>query len=31
MGVSDLWVRTLFKREGRKGDAVVVHGLRDGP
>ena len=28
MGVSDRWVRTLLKRMGKQGDAVVVHGLR---
>src|SRR5713226_100096 len=31
MGVSDLWVRTLLKRKSKKGDAVVVHGLRGRP
>ena len=28
MEVSDRWVRELLKRMERKGDAVVVHGLR---
>src|SRR5437667_5379087 len=28
MGVSDRWVRTLLKRMKKRGDAVVVHGLR---
>ena len=28
MGVSDRRVRTPLKRKGKKGDAVVVHGLR---
>jgi hypothetical protein len=31
MGVSDRWVRTLLKRMGKQGDAVVVHGLRGKP
>lgn len=31
MGVSDRWVRTLVKRMGQQGDAVVVHGLRGRP
>src|SRR5438105_1977356 len=28
MGVSDRWVRTLLKRMKKRGDTVVVHGLR---
>ena len=28
MGVSDRWVRTLLKRMKKRGDGVVVHGLR---
>src|SRR5271170_6285213 len=28
MGVSDRWVRKLLKRMKKRGDAVVVHGLR---
>jgi Helix-turn-helix domain len=28
MGVSDRWVRHLLKRMKKRGDAVVVHGLR---
>jgi transposase len=28
MGVSDRWVRTLLKRMKKRGDQVVVHGLR---
>jgi transposase len=28
MGVSDRWVRILLKRMKKRGDAVVVHGLR---
>lgn len=28
MGVSDRWVRKLLKQMERRGDAVVVHGLR---
>src|ERR1700746_3124611 len=31
MGVSDRWVRTLLKRMRKRGDAVVVHGLRGRP
>jgi len=31
MGVSDRWVRTLLKRMSKRGDAVVVHGLRGRP
>src|SRR5471030_2115541 len=31
MGVSDRWVRTLLQRKSKKGDAVVVHGLRGWP
>src|SRR5258708_23837934 len=31
MGVDPRWVRTLLKRLKRKGDAVVVHGLRGRP
>jgi transposase len=31
MGISDRWVRTLLKRMSKKGDAVVVHGLRGRP
>ena len=31
MGVSDRWVRTLLRRMGEQGDAVVVHGLRGKP
>lgn len=29
MGVTDRWVRKLLKRMKKRGDAVVVHGLRD--
>src|SRR6202051_3732910 len=29
MGVTDRWVRKLLKRMNKRGDAVVVHGLRD--
>ena len=29
MGVTDRWVRQLLKRMNKRGDAVVVHGLRD--
>src|SRR5580698_8618365 len=29
MGVTDRWVRKLLKRMSKRGDAVVVHGLRD--
>jgi hypothetical protein len=28
MGVSDRWVRNLLRRMKKRGDAVVVHGLR---
>ena len=28
IGVSDRWVRKLLKRMKKRGDAVVVHGLR---
>jgi transposase len=28
IGVSDRWVRILLKRMKKRGDAVVVHGLR---
>src|SRR5579863_303746 len=31
IGVSERWVRTLLKRMGRRGDGVVVHGLRGRP
>src|SRR6266700_5793336 len=31
MGVTDRWVRTLLKRKSKKGDGVVVHGLRGRP
>ena len=31
IGVSERWVRTLLKRMGKRGDAVVVHGLRGRP
>jgi transposase len=31
MGVTDLWVRNLLKRMNKRGDAVVVHGLRGRP
>ena len=31
MGVSDRWVRTPLRRKSKKGDAVVVHGLRGRP
>jgi len=31
MEVDERWVRTLLKRMKRKGDAVVVHGLRGRP
>jgi hypothetical protein len=31
MGVSDRWVRTLLQRMGKRGDGVVVHGLRGRP
>ena len=31
MGVSDRWVRKLLKRMDKRGDAVVVHGLRGRP
>jgi transposase len=31
MGVTDRWVRTLMKRMDKRGDAVVVHGLRGRP
>jgi transposase len=31
MEVEERWVRTLLKRMKRKGDAVVVHGLRGRP
>jgi transposase len=31
MGVSDRWVRTLLKRMRKRGDAVVVLGLRGRP
>jgi transposase len=31
IGVSERWVRTLLKRMGTRGDAVVVHGLRGRP
>ncbi len=31
IGVSERWVRTLLKRMGRRGDSVVVHGLRGRP
>jgi hypothetical protein len=29
MGVTDRWVRKLLQRMKKRGDAVVVHGLRD--
>jgi prolyl-tRNA editing enzyme YbaK/EbsC (Cys-tRNA(Pro) deacylase) len=29
MGVTDRWVRNLLQRMKKRGDAVVVHGLRD--
>src|ERR1035437_3495220 len=29
MGVTDRWVRKLLQRMNKRGDAVVVHGLRD--
>ena len=28
MGVSDRWVRSLLKDMNKRGDAMVVHGLR---
>src|SRR5271157_3178247 len=31
MDVSDRWVRTLLRRMSKRGDAVVVHGLRGRP
>jgi DNA-binding Lrp family transcriptional regulator len=31
MGVTDRWVRSLLKQMERRGDAVVVHGLRGQP
>jgi len=31
MGVTDRWVRTLLERMDKRGDAVVVHGLRGRP
>src|SRR5262245_2267751 len=31
MKVSERWVRTLLRRLGTRGDAVVVHGLRGRP
>jgi transposase len=31
MGVSDRWVRKLLKSMAKRGDAVVVHGLRGRP
>ena len=31
MGVSARWVRTLLERKQKRGDAVVVHGLRGKP
>jgi transposase len=31
IGVSDRWVRKLLKRMAKRGDAVVVHGLRGRP
>src|SRR5580765_6481739 len=31
MGVSDRWVRKQLKRMIKRGDAVVVHGLRGRP
>jgi len=31
MNVSDRWVRTLLRRMSKRGDAVVVHGLRGRP
>ena len=31
MGVNDRWVRTLLERMDKRGDAVVVHGLRGRP
>jgi transposase len=31
MGVSDRWVRKLLQRIDKRGDAVVVHGLRGRP
>lgn len=31
MGVSDRWVRKLLKRMSKRGDGIVVHGLRGRP
>jgi transposase len=31
MKISDRWVRTLLKRMKKRGDAIVVHGLRGRP
>src|SRR5579872_4730305 len=31
IGISDRWVRKLLKRMAKRGDAVVVHGLRGRP
>jgi transposase len=31
IGVSDRWIRKLLKRMAKRGDAVVVHGLRGRP
>src|SRR5215831_14836390 len=28
MGISDRWVRKLLKRMAKRGDGIVVHGLR---
>ncbi len=31
IGVSERWIRKLLKRMAKRGDAVVVHGLRGRP